>query len=36
MLHKLNLAFNGLSDAGALAVSDALKANSTLVELDIS
>ena len=36
MLRKLNLAFNGLSNAGALTVSDALKANTTLVELDIS
>ena len=36
MLRKLNLSFNGLSNAGALAVSDALKANTTLVELDVS
>ena len=36
MLKKLNLSFNGFTDGGVLAVVDALKANNTLQELDLS
>ena len=35
ILKVLNLAWNGFSNDGALAVGDALKVNTTLTELDL-
>ena len=34
-LRVLDLSWNGLSDLGAVALADALKANNTLTELDL-
>ena len=35
VLKELNLAYNGFADKGAAALADALKVNSTLIELDV-
>jgi hypothetical protein len=35
VLKQLNLAYNGFADKGAIALADALKVNSTLVDLDV-
>lgn len=35
-MRRLSLAYNGLGNEGATALADALKSNTTLVDLDIS